>query len=95
MTLTSCLYQDTYPLLSFLKVFPYLPMSGVFPKGSYHNSQSNPHTVSSLEGYSVLTCIHLHHLTEKLQTTVTTVFTLFQWLVENEETDNLLDLIVQ
>ena len=69
-------------------------MGVIFPKGSYPNIQSTPKMVSYLGGDLVLTYIQIHHITEELQTTVAIVFTLFWWLVDNEETDKLLDSIL-
>ena len=80
--------------MHFLRVLPYLPMGGIVPKSSYPNSKSTPQTVSSLEGYLVLSLIWIHQITEELHSTVTTVFTLFQCFFENEETDIFLDSVI-
>ena len=95
LMLTGLLYRYNFPLLLFLRGFPYLPMVRIFLKVYYPNSQSTPQMVSSLEGDLVLTCIQLHQITEEWQITVTIIFTLFHWIVENKETDSSLDFIAK
>ena len=94
-TFSSCLYRDTRPLLCFLRGFACLTMVGILPKVSYPNSQYTPQTSIYLEGNLVLNLIQLHQITEEWKTTVTIVSTVFRWLVDNGETDELLDSIVQ